>query len=203
MAFAREGFRQPIFRGIDGRPMLLYRLALFALQCQRRVDVTKRLLLALFLASAATTAMSQAPAPRPAGPQPVSRAVFVARVDNAFAALDTNKDGNVDRAEMEAAENKAIAARRAQMVQQRQAAFRQLDKDGNGSLTLQEFAAPVASQPLPKADATARFTRFDTNNDGTIDAAENRAPAVARFNRLDTNKDDILSTEEQRVPSKR
>ena len=159
--------------------------------------MTRQLLLTLILATAASPALAQAGGAAK-GPQPVSRTVYMSRIDGAFTAIDANKDGFADRAEIEAAENKAMAARKAQLLKQRETAFRQLDKDKNGALTLAEFNGPTAAQAIPKANATPRLTRFDTNKDGKISTAENRAPATAQFDRLDANKDGILSVEEMR-----
>jgi Ca2+-binding EF-hand superfamily protein len=165
--------------------------------------VTNHLLLTILLTAAASPALPQGSAPPPKGPQPVSRAVYMSRIDIAFNAVDTNKDGFTDRAEIEAAERKAMTARKAQLIKQRENTFRQLDKDKNGSLTLAEFNGPAAAQALPKSDATQRLQRFDTNKDGKISTAESRAPASAQFDRLDTNKDNILSVEEQQSGRRR
>jgi len=159
--------------------------------------VTNQLLLSLILVSMASPALPQANATPPAGPQPVSRTVFLSRADKLFTAADTNKDGFTDRAEIEAAEGKALAARKSNQLKQREAAFRQLDKDKNGSLSLQEFNGAAAAQN-PKPNATPVITRLDKNKDGKVSLAESRAPAEAQFARLDANKDGILSVEEQR-----
>jgi hypothetical protein len=160
--------------------------------------VTNHLLLIVILASVASPALPQAGAATQAkGPQPVSRVVYMSRVDKAFGAVDTNKDGYTDRAEIESAEAKALAARKTQLIKQREASFRQMDKDKNGSLSLSEFNSAIAAQS-PKADATPRLNRLDTNKDGKISMVESRAPAEAQFVRLDTNKDGILSVDEQR-----
>lgn len=160
--------------------------------------LTKSLLLSVVLSAVASPSLAQEKA-QASGPQPVSRAVYLSRVDGAFASIDLNKDGFADRAEIEAAENKLIAARKAEALKQREAAFRQMDKDKNGSLSQGEFLAALEAQPQPKADGTRMLSRLDTNKDGKLNAAENRAPLAARFDRLDTNKDGILSTEEQRA----
>ena len=161
-------------------------------------DITEPELAEPFFSTAALGDAPQAGAPAQAkGPQPVSRVVYMSRVDKAFGAVDTNKDGYTDRAEIEAAEARVLANRKAQMLKQREAAFRQLDKDKSGSLSLQEFNSAVAAQS-PKPDATPRLKQLDKNGDGKISMVESRAPAEAQFVRLDTNKDGILSVEEQR-----
>jgi len=159
------------------------------------VDVTKHLLLSLLLVSAASPALPQA-ATAPKGPQPISRTVYMSRVDSTFGAIDTNKDGYTDKSEIEAFEAKALAARKAQMLKQRETAFRQMDKDKNGTLSLAEFNAAMAAQ-TPKPNAAPQIARLDTNKDGRVSMAESRAPAGAQFDRLDTNKDGILSVDEQ------
>jgi hypothetical protein len=164
--------------------------------------VTHRLFLTLMLSMTAGTALAQAAAaPRtaPAGPQPIAKTAFMQRIDRDFVSADANKDGFADRAELEAAETKTLAARKATLLRQREAGFRQLDTNKDGNLTLAEFSAPIVAAPIRKADATPALSRFDTNKDGKISLAENRAPAIAQFDRADTNKDGTLSVEEQRA----
>ncbi len=162
--------------------------------------MTNYLLLSIILASMASPALPQAGTAQPKGPQPVSRTVYMSRIDGGFSAIDTNKDGFTDRAEIEAAESKVLANRKSQQLKQREAAFHQLDKDKSGSLSLQEFNAALAAQSA-KPDVNAYITRLDTNKDGKVSIAESRSPAAARFDRMDANKDGILSVEEQRRPA--
>lgn len=164
--------------------------------------MNKHLLITLILASIASPALPQAGTAQPKGPQPVSRTAFMSRIDSGFAAIDTNKDGFSDRAEIAAAETKALTARKNQQLKQREAAFRQLDKDKNGSLSLQEFNAALAAENA-KPDVTAYITRLDGNKDGKVSMAESRVPAATRFDRMDTNKDGILSVDEQKARQKR
>lgn len=49
--------------------------------------------------------------------------------------------------------------------------FEQLDADGDGSITVEEF----------KAQAQSRFAEADTNGDGVLTADEMKARAMARF----------------------
>lgn len=162
----------------------------------------RRLILTLFLCTAIAPVFAQtAPAARPPaqGPQPVSRAVFVQRIDSAFVAADANKDGFADRAELTADQTRLLAQRKEDFIRGREAAFRRLDTNKDGSLTLQEFNAIAASAPTPEVNVAPLLARFDTNKDGRVSLAENRAPAIANFDRADTNGDGILSPQEQRA----
>lgn len=160
------------------------------------------MLLTIAIAAMASPALPQA-TPAPKGPQAVSRAVFMARIDRAFGEIDANKDGYASKAEIEAAEAKALETRKARVARQREAAFHRMDKDKNGSVSIQEFNAAMDAMPDRKPDATARLNRYDSNKDGRISMVENRGPATAQFERLDTNKDGILSVEEQKARGRR
>ncbi|QIK96908.1 hypothetical protein G7076_11175 [Sphingomonas sp. HDW15A] len=160
--------------------------------------INRILPLVLLASSVAAPALAQNQAAAQQA-QPVSKATFLQQVDAAFNAVDANKDGFTDRAEIEAAQAKSFATRKAQVIQGREAAFKELDKDKNGSLTLAEFNAVIAAQPLPKADAAPFLQRLDANKDGKISLSENRNPATAQFDRADTNKDGSLSAAEQRA----
>jgi Ca2+-binding EF-hand superfamily protein len=164
--------------------------------------VNKQYLLIAILASTASPALAQGAAPART-PQPVPKAAFIQRIDASFSAVDTNKDGFSDKAEIEAAEAKVLAARKAQLINEREAAFRELDGNKDGSLTLKEFNARLVAQPLPKANAAPMISKLDTNKDGKISAAENRAPAAAQFDRADTNKDGTLSVDEQKARARK
>jgi len=167
--------------------------------------VTHRFLLTAFLSTAAVAAAAQntaAPAPA-SGPQPITRATYMQRIDDSFVAVDANKDGFMDRAEIETTETKAMGARKTAVLRQREALFRNLDANNDGNLTLQEFNAKVVAAPLPKANATPVLNRLDTNKDGKVSLAENRVPAMTQFDRADTNKDGTLTAAEQRARTRR
>lgn len=161
----------------------------------KEIIVTKKLaLFVTFAALPATAILAQAA--QPAAPQTMTKASFLADVDKAFDAVDANKDGSTDKAEIESAETRAYAARKAQVLKSREEAFKELDKDKNGSLTLAEFNAVAQSAPLPKANATPFITNLDTNKDGKVSKAENRAPAIAQFDKMDANKDGVITQAE-------
>ena len=168
----------------------------------RRTNVSTRLIFGLLLVSAPIAPLAaQAPAAAPT-PQPIPRAAFMQRIDSVFVSADANKDGFADRAELEAVQVREFNAQRAYILKQREALFRRLDKDNNGALTLQEFNAPVVGAPV-KTDAPAVLGRFDTNKDGKVSLAENRAPALSQFDRADINKDGVLSVAEQKAAGAR
>lgn len=167
---------------------------------------TRFLILALVAATPAVPAAAQnatRPAAQSNAPRPIARASFLAQADNAFVAVDANKDGFTDRGEIEAAEGRGLAALKARAIREREAAFRRLDADKNGSLTLAEFNAVAQAQALPKPDASKFLNALDTNKDGKVSLAENRAPAAVRFDRADTNKDGTLSVAEQNALRRR
>jgi len=165
--------------------------------------VTHRLLLTAFLTTAATAAAAQNATAPAQGAQALSRTAYMQRVDNSFVTVDSNKDGFMDRSEIEAAEAKVMAARKAVLLRQREAVFRDLDSNKDGNLTLTEFNAKVVATAMPKPNATPVLNRLDTNKDGKVSLAENRAPSMAQFDRADTNKDGTLTPAEQKARVRR
>jgi hypothetical protein len=163
--------------------------------------VTKSIVLIALMASAPIAPLA-AQAQAANTPQPIARTAFMQRIDQVFVVADANKDGFADRAELEAVQVKELNARKAFVIRQREATFKQLDKDSNGTLTLQEYNAPVVAAPI-KTDSASVLGRFDTNKDGKVSLAENRAPAIAQFDRADTNKDGTLSVAEQKALTRR
>ena len=164
--------------------------------------MSTRIAMILFLASAPIAALAAQAPPAPPAPQPIPRAAFMQRIDSVFVSADANKDGFADRAELEAVQVREFNAQRAYVLKQREALFKRLDKDGNGVLTLAEFNAPVVSAPV-KTDIASVLAKFDTNKDGKVSLAENRAPAMSQFDRADTNKDGVLSVAEQKAAATR
>ena len=165
--------------------------------------MTHRFLLTAFLATAATGATAQNNAASAPQPKPMSRTGYMQRIDNGFVSADADKDGFLERAEIEAAETRVIAARKAALLKQREAGFRRMDTNKDGSLSLAEYNSPLVNVALPKPNAAPVLGRLDANKDGKISLAENRAPAIAQFDRADTNKDGTLSADEQRARAKR
>jgi len=163
--------------------------------------VSTRYSLILLLASAPLAPLA-AQAPAANVPQPVARTAYMQKIDSGFVTADANRDGFADKAELEAVQAREFNAQKAFVIRQREALFKRLDKDNNGQLTMQEFNAQVTAARV-KTDSAAVLARFDTNKDGKVSLAENRAPAMAQFDRADTNKDGSLSVAEQKAAGAR
>lgn len=98
--------------------------------------------------------------------------------------LDTDGDGQVSQAEMDA--HKAER-------------FAQTDTDGNGSLSAEEMAEAARGKKAERQTKRIEkmITRMDTDGDGEVSAAELDAMAKkSPFERLDTNGDGVLSADE-------
>ena len=131
-------------------------------------------------------------------PKPLTRDAYSQQIGSAFQALDTNKDGFADRAEIEAAQTRGFEQRKAQTLRIREAGFKQLDKNEDGMLTLEEFNSVVESRDAePNADPV--LSRVDGNKDGKISRAEHVSRNMALFDQADANKDGTLSIAEQRA----
>lgn len=124
-----------------------------------------------------------------AGIQSVARAKIVANAEAEFARVDTNKDGQMSRAEIEASQLAVITAR---VNARNKALFAEFDADKNGQISAAEFAK---ASPAPKPDAT-QVLRIDTNKDGQISLAEHRAATIDTFTKIDTNKDGLITGDE-------
>jgi Ca2+-binding EF-hand superfamily protein len=180
-------------------------------------------------AAAATTTTTQpaktAPQARPhRAAQPVTRADIQARIAKTFARLDTNHDGVVTEAELN-----ALDTQREQNMEQRAEKFDpakifdRLDANHDGKVTVAEANAARNQRAQAKggkpaqASATAfsgLFARADTNKDQVISRAEftamgdqikgrmeHRATAVGNmatrfFANADSNKDKRVSLAE-------
>ena len=106
------------------------------------------------------------------------------------------------------APNPAQSITRASLASARDAAFKKIDANGDGSINAAELAAAEAG--LARARLQAEFTRLDTNKDGQLSQAEFLAAApqpsalVAEMAKpiaaLDKNKDGRITADEFRAP---
>jgi Ca2+-binding EF-hand superfamily protein len=127
--------------------------------------------------------------------KPIPRAQYQQIVDNRFNSADTNRDGQVTKAEALAQQQRDSEKTKAQLNQRFTAEFNRLDTNRDGKLSLQEFLAGVpAIKPSESPDQM--IARLDTNRDGKISAAEFRTPKMAKFNRVDANHDGIVTPQE-------
>lgn len=83
-----------------------------------------------------------------------------------IAKYDANGDGVLDATELAKAKADLDAQRKAERTKQ----FADLDKDGNGSLTLEEFSASLTGASATRI--AAAFNRLDTNGDKAISLDE-------------------------------
>ncbi len=160
-------------------------------------------------------------------PRAITRTEVEAMVAKRFAQLDTDHDGVLTRAELDAA--------RASMVKQRRdRQFAGLDANKDGVISRDEFdaggpphgapGAPGMGGPPPAGGAAPGmwrgrmkgggmggmgamammmgprwFDRADADHDGRLTLAEAKAAALALFDRVDTNHDGTISPEERRA----
>lgn len=147
------------------------------------------------LAAGAQTRPSAAPGPNGHAPIAIPRANFIADMTAQFQKLDANRDGVVTRAEIEAAQQQALAAI---SLAQTKAVFARIDADHNGQISFDEFLHATA--PTPSAvNAMPVLQRFDADHNGQISLVEYRAATLANFDRMDTDKDGVVSVAEQRA----
>lgn len=130
---------------------------------------------AMLVAGVAIAMQSESPAtPK----KPITKAEMLARADARFDRMDTNKDGQLDAAERKAGADAARAAmaerKGGEMADFMPGAGRRGGMVGEGMLQ-----------------------RIDTNGDGMISKAENRAAAEARFARMDANGDGAIGADER------
>ena len=134
--------------------------------------------------------------------KPVTRADFVNGLNARFSNMDTNHDGVVTSAELDAEQQKEMQQAKANVNQQLTVKFKQLDTNKDGSLSLQEFLA--ASPSIRSAESPEQILqKLDTNKDGKVSAEEFRAPQVAAFNRADTNHDGVVTPAEAQAAGKK
>ena len=140
-------------------------------------------------------ASAQAPAAAPAAAQTLTRAQLAQKIEADFKASDTNGDGKISKAEIQAALQRRAAQATTAIHQQQQAEFNKLDTNKDGRLSLAEYQAGTAITLRPEA-VDRRMQQLDTNKDNVVTPAEFRAVMLGEFDKLDTNKDGVLSAQE-------
>ncbi|MCR6659843.1 MAG: EF-hand domain-containing protein [Asticcacaulis sp.] len=100
-----------------------------------------------------------------------------------FDAMDTNKDGALDKSEVEAKSGGRLAK-----------AFDEIDANKDGQVTKDELKAGWQAH---RAERQAKMlARIDTDKDGKVSWAESEAMAKARFDKADANHDGFLDATE-------
>lgn len=131
---------------------------------------------AMLAAGVAIAMQTETPAATPK--QPITKAQMIERADARFDRMDANKDG-----QLSAEERKAGAeAARAAMAERKGGEMADFMPGGGrrGGMMGEKMLA-----------------RIDTNGDGLISKAENRAAIEARFARMDANADGTLAGDER------
>lgn len=159
------------------------------------------ILIGLLATTAGAHAYQQAPLPQgtPAPSQAaqsadVPRAVFIATMDAEFRRRDSNGDGTLVASELQQFEaREALAAARLA----NRDLFTRLDRDRNGALSPEEFAALVG--PIPPPNISAQMLRLDSNRDQKVSIVEYRAATLTAFDRLDTDLDGVVTAAEMQA----
>lgn len=130
---------------------------------------------AMLTAGVAVAMQTQTPAAAPTA-KTVTKTEMIARADARFDRMDTNRDGQLSADERKAA---AEAARKAMAERKGGEMADFMPRRGGGGMGERMLA------------------RVDTNGDGMISKAENRAMVEARFARMDADKDGTIEAGER------
>ena len=156
--------------------------------------IPRAMLIAILLAPATAAAQTAAAPAQQSGVKPVQRQAFIATMDTDFRMIDADKNGKLSRAEIEGYQRSVSVL---QVQRRNQALFARLDRDRNGQLSAQEFAA-INSAPA-KVNSAPLLAEVDLNRDGSVTLIEYRAGKLVKFDRMDTDKDSVISVAELRA----
>jgi Ca2+-binding EF-hand superfamily protein len=112
---------------------------------------------------------------------PAFASANAAAVLERMAGADSNRDGNITRAEL---------------TRYRAASFSRLDRNSDGVLTRDDIPA-IAARLNPDLDFDRLMAQFDGNDDRRVSRDEFVNGPTAYFDRADTNNDNILSQAER------
>ena len=150
------------------------------------------------LATAAAQPAPGKPAPK-AAPAAPNRASLQKNLDANFKAIDTNGDGTLSAAELQAAEGKVQQQRLGAMRGKVEGEFNKLDTNKDGQLSKAEFMAVAPAKAATPPNGANLLGQLDKNKDGKVTPDEYRAPILARFDKLDTNHDGTISPAERQT----
>jgi hypothetical protein len=134
--------------------------------------------------------------------KPVTKAQVSAKLDADYADMDSNADGKLTAAEIDARLVKSAGAKIEMLKKERDAAFAKLDANGDGSISRAEFDEKAKLPTIKDADAKPFLDRFDANKDGEISLDEFRGPTLANFAKMDLNHDGTVTPAEANAPEK-
>ena len=123
--------------------------------------------------------------------EPVARADYLATWDALYRAYDGNGDGTVTAQEVSA---RLTSEQQQQVLAANREIFINLDRDGNGALSPDEFAR-LAAEVAP-VDPASFVERFDLDRNGTITLVEHRTVMLAGFDAIDADKDGVVTPDE-------
>lgn len=124
---------------------------------------------------------------------------FAQGLNGEFESMDTNNDGYISAEELNAAQTGTLS-------KQNEETMSILDKDGNGSISQEEyvgFYSQLSEEKSPQ-ELEGNYKVLDTNHDGSLDVEELKAfrettmddTNQAVMNTLDADKDNRISREE-------
>jgi len=193
--------------------------------------MSKTFLIAALVAASTSPAFAQST--NPAAAKSTTRVALKQRFDARFDQVDKDKNGQLVRAEIEAARASFVGATKRVVSAEVQKEFALTDKDKDGQASLAEMTAVAPPEGkaqvatvLDKLDANkdkklslAEFSaaapepqlagiedylkRFDADKNGQVSRAEYSAPGLAAFDQMDKNKDGIVTTDEVKAASGR
>ena len=130
---------------------------------------------------------------------PSTRAEVVKALDARFAKFDSNGDGSLSTAELQAVEEQVIGQQKAELAKAVEQSFAKLDANKDGHITLAEYRAAAPTIDAKAGENAAALAKvLDTNNDGKITSDEFKRRTLAAFDVLDANKDGKVTPEERR-----
>ena len=124
--------------------------------------------------------------------QPLTRAQFIAEMDQQFQRFDGDSNGVVVAEEIAADQRRTVYG---VALQQNRAIFQQLDRDANGALSPEEFALLVNENAL-QVDPAPVMAELDTDRDGSITLVEYRIATQGNFDRIDSDRDGVVTDAE-------
>ena len=150
------------------------------------------------LAAAPAVQLAQAsPQAKAPGKAPPTRAELSANLEANFKRADTNSDGTLIKAEVDAIQQRAADSATAAVRTRMEQEFGQLDTDKSGQLSRAEFLAAAPSPKVSPGDTTLQ--RVDADKDGKVTLDEYRSLMLAAFDAIDANRDGTLSDAERRA----